>query len=292
MRLDSHIHLYDGGGNIELIKQYVEWAGLTHAQVIVRTKDLKLMPELKTIGPGFIPFEWPANPLKLKVDAATPVVGYKIHLRKPELFNDKRERINAASKELDSICDAAERLGRPFLFHSDADDPQICTMPQMAELAQRHKETAFIAAHTAAYTQEFQSGETVSPAEWREKLPRILKQNFELLLDVENLYADTVLLGRDYPERGDDPAFKLNLMINMVKQMSSAKKKKLVNKLFIGTDFPWFYKKEIPDSSYMFQVESMKQIFSSDFNETKTAKNFINLLPENVRGKYLKIYKQ
>lgn len=291
MRLDSHIHLYDGGGNIDLIRRYFNWAGLTHGQVIVRSKDLHLMPKLKTIAPGFIPFEWPLNPLALKVDASIPVLGYKIHLRKPMHYNQQGEALNAASKELDPICSAAERLGRPFLFHSDADDPQICTMPQMAELAQRHPDTAFIAAHTAAYTQEFESGVSIPVKAWEAKLPNVLKQNFELLLDVKNLYADTVLLGRDYPERGSDPAYKLKLMIRKVGNMTPATKRALVNKFFIGTDFPWNYKKEDPDSGYMFQVKCMQEIFGSDFDETQTTKNFISLLPENVRGKYLKIYK-
>ena len=291
MRLDSHIHLYDGGGNIDLIRQYFGWAGLTHGLVIVRTKDLHLMPQLKTISPGFVPFEWPLNPLKLKVDASVPVLGYKIHLRKPMQKNDKGAIINAASKELDPVCSAAERLGRPFLFHSDADDPQICNMPQMAELAQRHPGTAFIAAHTAAYTQEFESGISIPPGEWQAKLPGILKQNFEMLLDIDNLYADTVLLGRDYPERGDDPLYKLKLMMEQVGKMNTATKRKLVSKLFIGTDFPWNYKKDDPDSGYMYQVKCMKEIFGSDFNETVTTKNFIAILPEHVRSKYLKIYK-
>ncbi len=291
MRLDSHIHLYDGGGNIDLIRQYFEWAGLTHGQVIVRTKDLHLMPEIKKINPGVIPFEWPLNPQDLKVDASIPVLGYKIHLRKPIYYDKSGKPINAASKELDAICSAAERLGRPFLFHSDADDPQICNMGQMAELAQRHPHTAFIAAHTAAYTQEFESGIAIPAKEWQKKLPRILKENFELLLDVENLYADTVLLGRDYPERGDDPNYKLKLMIKQVGEMSPAKKKKLVGNLFIGTDFPWNYKKDDPKSYYSYQVKCMEEIFGADFDETQTTKNFIALLPESSRAKYLKIYK-
>ncbi len=291
MRLDSHIHLYDGGGNIDLIRQYFAWAGLTHGQVIVRTKDLHLMPQLKTIAPGFIPFEWPLNPLELKVDASIPVLGYKIHLRKPMQKNKQGKIINAGSKELDPICSAAERLGRPFLFHTDADNPQICNMSQIAQLAQRHNGTAFIAAHTAAYSQEFESGISIPANEWQAKLPGILKQNFEMLLDIKNLYADTVLLGRDYPERGKDPLYKLKLMMKQVDKMSTATKQQLLNKLFIGTDFPWNYKKNDPKSSYIYQVKYMREIFGSLFNETTTTKNFIAILPEHIRDKYLKIYK-
>lgn len=291
MRLDSHIHLYDGGGNIDMIGQYFIDEGLTHGQVIVRTKDLHLLPNMKkVIGPGLIPFEWPLNPLKLNVDKNVPVLGYKIHLRKPVNYMPDGSPVTAASKELDPICNAAEKLGRPFLFHSDADAPEICTMPQMAELAQRHPDTAFIAAHTAAYTQEFQ-GDPLPIKEWEAKLPGVLKQNFDLLLNVKNLYADTVLIGRDYPERSANPRFKLDLMIRMVANMSPAKRKALIKKLFIGTDFPWFYNKDKPTDGYYYQVLCMKEIFGRDFNETQTTKNIIALLPENERARYLNIYK-
>ncbi len=291
MRLDSHIHLYDGGGNIDMIGQYFINEGLTHGQVIVRTKDLHLLPKMKkVIGPGLIPFEWPFNPLELKVDEKAPVLGYKIHLRKPVNYSPDGSPVTAASKELDPICAAAENLGRPFLFHSDADAPEICTLPQMAEQAQRHPDTAFIAAHTAAYTQEFQ-GDPITIKEWEAKLPGVLKQNFGLLLDVKNLYADTVLIGRDYPERSANPRFKLNLIIKMVAVMSKAKRKALINKLFIGTDFPWFYNKEKFSDGYYYQVLCMKEVFGRAFNETQMTKNFINLLPEDTRMQYLNIYK-
>ncbi len=290
MRLDSHIHLYDGGGNIEQIKQYFIDEGLTHGQVIIRTKDLHLMPKLKTIGPGFIPFEWPLNPLELKVDPNGPVLGYKIHLRKPVNYETNGQPVNATSKAFDPICDAAEKLGRPLLFHSDADQPKICTLPQMAELAGRHSETAFIAAHLAVYTQEYQ-GEPNSVDEWESMLPEILKDNFDLLLDVKNLYADTVLIGRDYPERSNNPRYKLDLMIQMVASMNKAKRKALVKKIFIGTDYPWFHKQDDPNGGYRFQKECLKEIFPDEFDETQTTKNFIAILPEHVRKRYLNIYK-
>ncbi len=291
MRLDSHIHLYDGGGNIDMIGQYFKDAGLTHGQVIVRTKDLQWLPKMKkVIGPGLIPFEWPPNPLELKVEESTPVLGYKIHLRKPVNYGPDGKPVTAASRALDPICDAAEQLGRPFLFHSDADAPTICTLPQMADLAQRHPGTAFIAAHTAAYTQEFQ-GDPIPVKEWEAKLPGVLKQNFELLLEVKNLYADTVLLGRDYSERSSNPRYKLDLMIRMVADMSPASRKALAGKFFIGTDFPWFYKKDDPVTYYEYQVRCMKEIFGSDFDETQTTKNFIAILPENSRAHYLNVYK-
>ena len=278
MRLDSHIHLYDGGGNIEMIRQYFIDEKLTHGQVIVRSTDLHLIPEIRAIAPGIIPFEWPQNPLELEVKEETPVLGYKIHLRKPLNYEADGQPVTASSKALDPICTAAENLGRPFLFHSDADNPQICTLPQMAELAGRHKHTAFIAAHTAAYTQEYQ-GEPNTIEAWEAMLPAILAENFNLLLDVENLYADTVLIGRDYPERSSNPRFKLDLMINLVAGMSKAKRKALVNKLFIGTDFPWFHKYDDPKGGYQYQVDCMREIFPDEFDETEMAKNFIALLP-------------
>ena len=73
--------------------------------------------------------------------------------------------------------------------------------------------------------------------------------------------------------------------------MSPATRKKLASKFFVGTDFPWNYKKDDPDSGYMFQVKCMKEIFGDDYDETQTTKNFIALLPEDVREKYLKVYK-
>ncbi len=80
-------------------------------------------------------------------------------------------------------------------------------------------------------------------------------------------------------------------MVKQVDKMSTATKKQLLNKLFIGTDFPWNYKKNDSKSSYKYHVKCMREIFGSHFNETTTTKNFIAILPEHVSDKYLKIYK-
>ncbi|GAI43249.1 unnamed protein product [marine sediment metagenome] len=119
----------------------------------------------------------------------------------------------------------------------------------------------------------------MKPEEWESIAPAILKENIEILLDVKNLYADTVLLGRDYPERSSDPEFKLKLLKAEVEKMSPAKKKALVSKLFIGTDFPWFYK-YVLRGDYRSQQECMAQVFGDDFDETEMTKNFLSLLPQ------------
>jgi len=213
-------------------------------------------------------------------DPDSPVMGYKIHPRKPPV-KDAGGKLLSVDEYLGPRCEEAQRVGRPFLFHSDADEPQTCTLPQIGKLAQRYPDTAFIAGHLGAYTQEYQ-GDPLTPAEWEPMLPRILAENFEHLLDIDNLYAETTLIGRDYPERSADPEFKLKHMIRLADSYSPAKRKALAAKLFIGTDYPWFYKKDDPKGGYRFQRECLARVLKEDFDETGMTKRFLALLPDRA----------
>jgi hypothetical protein len=282
MRLDSHIHILSKGRRLDDLEKYLQNEGITHAVTIFRTDDLGLIQQVKNIGQGIIPFHRPSNPLEPFVDLRldSPILGYKIHLRHPIVINKAGKPVSIDDEGLYPMCSKAEKVGRPFLFHTDADEPKLCTLPQLANLAERYKLTNFIAAHTGTYTQEYQS-DPMKPEEWESIAPVILKENIEILLDVKNLYADTALLGRDYPERSFDPEFKLKLLKAEVGKMSLAKRRALLKKLFIGTDFPGFYdEKDKPRIGYHFQKACMEQVFGNDFDETKMTKNFLNLLPK------------
>ena len=98
-------------------------------------------------------------------------------------------------------------------------------------------------------------------------------------LDIDNLYAETTLIGQDYPERSADPEFKLTHMIQLADGCSPAKWKALTAKLFIGTDFPWFYKKDDSKGGYRFQRECLAPILKEDFDETGMTKRFLVLPP-------------
>ena len=151
----------------------------------------------------------------------------------------------------------------------------------LAELAKRYPKTNIIAAHWGMYTQEYQGTKT-TPEEWESKLRVLVPQNLRLLLEVKNLYADQILLGRDFPERSADPGFKLKLLIKEVGSFSPAEQKALCDKMFIATDFPSFlqrYPIETVGYPYLYQLECMRTIFK-DYDEDRMASNFLRLLPE------------
>ena len=130
------------------------------------------------------------------------------------------------------------------------------------------------------YTQEYEATKS-TPQEWEPKLGVLVTQNVRLLLEVKNLYADTVVVGNDFPGRSADPTFKLKLLIKEVYALMPALRKVLCDKLFIGTDFPMFAKE---NSFYLHQLKCMRKIFNEDFDQDRTASNFLTLLPKKFAG--------
>ncbi len=287
MRLDTHIHILSGGKKLDELERYLMLEGITHAVMLFRTNDLEFLPRVQKMNACIIPFHRPANPLEPFVDPdpESPILGYKIHLRHPVVINKAGQPVAADDEGLYPMCSAAEKVGRPFLFHTDADDPKLCSIPRLANLAGRFTLTNFIAAHWPFYSQEYQA-DALKQEDFEYKAPAVLKESIDILLDVKNLYGDVALLGRDFPERTNDPDFKLKLLKTEVEKMSRVKKRAILNKLFIGTDFPGFYKKQDePRIGYHFQKECMTLVFGKDFNETKMTRNFLDLLPLNHKRK-------
>lgn len=280
MRLDSHIHIVPHGKNIVGLGKYMKREDITHAAVFLEHDDLALLPRLQKLGPGVIIFDRLRRPLEQHIDPRpdSPVLGYKIHLRKPVVTCKDGRFLAADDAALDRLYGEAEDVARPLVFHSDADDPKLCTLPQIANAARRHPGTSFIAAHVGAFSQEYQ-GDKMSVEQWQSLVPGALAENIGLLLDVKNLYADTAILGRDFPERTPDPEEKLDLVIRELGRLAAAEKSKLQSKLFIGTDYPWFYKPKDPRGGYRFQRDCAARVFGDDFNETRITKNFLKLLP-------------
>jgi hypothetical protein len=278
MRLDVHIHV----PNRKAIRQLADYAahdGITHYVALL--DHLELIGELKkTVTARCIPFQRIRKPLEHPVAslAESAVAGYKIHLRHPMTRDRDGAPIAAGQKHLGKICEAAGKLGRPILFHSDADEPDICSLPMLAELARRYPETTIIAAHWGMYSQEYQAVKS-TPPQWEAKLPAAVPQNVQLLLEVKNLYADVALLGRDFPERSANPDFKLKLIEKELSGLKPAQRQALSKKLFIGTDFPAFRDKNDPKIGYLYQLKCIRQLFKDEYDEDQTARGFLKLLP-------------
>lgn len=281
-RLDSHVHVPDSRA-IERLHDYVAGDRLTHYAALV--DNLSLIEELKArVGARCIPFHRLRKPLEHPIDSLSEnsVAGYKLHLRHPMTTDGKGETVAATEKHLGKICEEAGRLGRPVLFHSDADEPDICSLPLLAELARRHPQTKIIAAHWGMYTQEYQAAKN-TPQEWERKLRPLVPQNVRLLLEIKNLYADVALLGRDFPERSADHDFKLKLLVAEVEALKPAQRKILLGKLFIGTDFPAFRDTGDPRIGYLYQRDCMRRLFKEELEEDRMTSNFLSLLPAEFR---------
>lgn len=279
MRIDTHVHVADSRVT-KALAEYVTNEGITHYTALM--PDLGLIDELeRNVSARCIPFHRLTEPLAQRVESFSdsPAAGYKLHLRHPMTRDRDGQPVAATEKHLGRICAEAGRLGRPILFHSDADEPEICSLRLLAELAKRYPQTRIIAAHWGMYTQEYQATKSTAE-EWESKLRVLVPQNVRLLLEVNNLYADTALLGRDFPERSAHPGFKLELLIKEVEALRPAQRKALCKKLFIGTDFPNFRKAGDPNIGYVYQRDCMREIFKKDYDEDRMVRDFLRLLPK------------
>jgi len=108
-----------------------------------------------------------------------------------------------------------------------------------------------------------------------------LDENIHFLLDTPNLYADTTAFGLDDPVRATDPDLRFNAFASTVEKLSASSRNILIDKLFIGTDFPCFWKPGERLGLYGYQAECMQKIFGNDFDETRMAENFLSLLPND-----------
>lgn len=303
MRLDSHTHIFYAKNQayrpwnwdvIECMSEYVAEQGVTHFVALMRDKEFeKYAYRLDhECGARCIPFhwinvgkaqpDWPELPETFSLTGTA--AGIKIHPRQTKSKDGSFFR--ATEETVGKVCDEAEKVGKPLLFHTDADEPNPCSVPMLAELAINHPDTNFIAAHLGVYGQEYYIKE-YTPQEYAKIAEAAMKENLQLFLDTKNLYGDTAILGRCFPARSPDPDFRSKLLARTVGTFSAAARKTLIGKLFIGADYPCFYVADNPRSKYPYQVERMRAIFKEDFDETQMALNFISLLPEEFARKYL-----
>lgn len=284
LRLDSHVHVPSRKA-IKPLADYVAHDGITHYVAIL--PDLGLIDELRrTVNACCIPFYRVRKPLEQPVAALAdlPIAGYKLQLRHPTTYDSAGSPVAATEKHLGAFCEAAGKLGRPILFHTDADEPDICSLPMLADLARRHPETTFIAAHWGMYSQEYEADKS-TPRVWEVKLRGLVSQNVKLILEVNNLYADVALLGRDFPERSADPEFKLKLLVKEIGGLSAAERLALSKKLFIGVDFPAFRTKNDPKIGYLYQRDCVRRIFGEAYDESQTVGRFLSLVPAAFAGR-------
>lgn len=286
MRLDAHTHMYSLE-SIEMLRDHAAEQGITHYVAII--KDLKLLEILNQAGIKPIPVHWIDIPEHMKNPRLDiRVAGYKLHPRQTKLKDGGFFTVSESN--VGNICREAASLQRPLIFHTDGDVPSACSLPKLAEIASNHTNATFIASHIGVYTQE-DFVKKYTPEEWEPMVEPLFKENLHLLINVDNLYADTPIFGLDYPLRSSDPNFRFKKFVKVVDTLNRTQRKALFNKLFIGTDFPCFwdppwkcsFQRKDPQASYAYQVYCMRTAFKQDYDENRMAQNFLNLLPEEFR---------
>ncbi len=287
MRLDSHTHVYDES-TVRHIAEIAPKAGMTHYVGILDDDALYLYDRLDVPGVKGIPFHW-LNVNKDDPFSHTPVAGYKLHPRQTQMPNN--ELFMATAYNLRHICERAGQEHRPILFHTDGDEPNPVSVPMLAELARAFPETAIIAGHMGVYSQECFINQ-YTPETWEPRVEPLFRENFRLLIETPNLYADTTKFGMDFPWRSPDPLHRLKIFKQVVQSLPRADQAMLMDKLFVGTDFPnfadptWEQNASLVGTDYVvnshlgFQYESMHEVFGSLYDEDRVVKNFYRLLPD------------
>lgn len=274
LALDAHVHVFDAD-TIEALRGVVASDGLTHFVAIL--DDLGLIERLGLTGACGLPFQWVHDWREPAIDPRA--AGIKLHTREPL---GSAETFCISSQCLAKVSALAGRMGRPILIHTDADQPATCSLPMLAELAGDHPDTTFIAAHAGVFPGPYfaeSAGQEHPPGRWREVAAAALRENVQLLLDVGNLYADTVLFGADDPSCGDDPELRFDLFREVLAELTPAQRGELAGKLFVGTDFPCFWSPERPVGAYRAQADRMQSLFGEAFDEDRTARRLLALLP-------------
>jgi len=290
MRLDSHTHMYDEG-TIQRWKQVVGPLGITHYVAIMKDASLHMIDRLDEAGARGIPFHW-IDLGKKDPFRDVPVAGYKLHPRQTVLPGGGL--FNCTPGNLRAICERAAREGRPLLFHTDGDDPNPASVSMLAQLCREFPKTTIIAAHMGVYTQE-RFITQYSAEVFEAMIEPLWQMNIRLVIDTPNLYGDTTKFGMDYPWRSRDPMCRFKAFKKVVQSLSRKDRRRLVGKLFVGTDFPHF---SVPgedqsecldgtscvrDSHLGFQVECMREAFGDIFDEDRMVMTFFALLPDEFQ---------
>ena len=274
LRFDAHVHIFDEG----VIDSYAQIAasdGITHFAAILDNMDLT--SSLARTGATALPIQWIHDRRDPRIDPRA--AGIKIHPREPL---ESAATFRICGDDLGDVCELAGRMGRPILIHTDADQPRTCTMPMLAELARQAPETTFVAVHAGVFPGPYfaeSAGREYEPSRWRAVALAALRESAELLLDQPNLYADTTLFGCDDPARGAGPDFRFHLFEQLVADLTHDRPRALLDKLFIGTDFPCFWSPDRPEGAYAHQARRMHDLFAEDLDETRMAESFLSLLP-------------
>ena len=274
LRLDAHVHVFDQGV-IDAFAEVVAADGITHFAAIL--DDMDLTDSLARTGARGLPIQWIHDRQRPRIDPRA--AGIKIHPREPL---ESGGTFSISAEDLGGVCELAGRMGRPILIHTDADQPSTCTMPMLARLAWQAPETTFVAVHAGVFPGPYfaeSDGMQYEPDRWRSVARAALRESAELLLDAPNLYADTTLFGCDDPARGTGPDFRFRLFEQLVNELGADRRRALLDKLFIGTDFPCFRRPDEPQGSYAYQARCMRDLFGDDLDETRMAGTFLSLLP-------------
>ena len=292
MRLDSHTHMYDET-TIERWKRVVEPLGVTHYVAIMRDANLGMLERLDEAGAKGIPFHW----LDLSKDdpfVDAPVAGYKLHPRQTVLPDGGLFDCVRQNGKLARICDRAASEKRPLLLHTDGDDPNPASVSMLAQLCHEYPRTTMIAGHMGVYTQERFITQYSSEV-FQHMIEPLWQMNIRLVLETPNLYGDVTKFGMDYAWRSPDPMHRFKAFRKVVQSLPRSEQEKLVNKLFVGTDFPHFTMPGadqseslagttcVEDSHLGFQMECMREAFGGLFDGDRVVEKFYSLLPDDFQ---------
>lgn len=287
MRLDAHVHLYNEG-TLEEVKMVAVKTGLTHFVGIMQESALGLCDKLDLGSVKGIPFHW----IDLSADKPfldIPVAGYKVH---PRQGLTKDGRFFLANQEcMGDICKRAANEHRPLLFHTDGDDPNPASVSMLAELALLYPQTTIIAGHAGVYTQEC-FAINYHAAVFEPMIEPLWRQNLGHFITIPNLFGDLTKFGMDFPWRSSDPLHRFKAFRKVVDGLSDTERGILVNKLFVGTDFPNFFYPQweqneslkgtdcVENSHIAFQHQCMHEAFGNLYDEDRMVRNFFALLPD------------
>ena len=277
LRFDAHVHIFDEGV-IDAYAEIVASDGITHFAAIL--DDMDLTGSLARTAARGLPIQWIHDRRSPRIDSRA--AGIKLHPREPL---ESAGTFRICGDDLGDVCELAGRMGRPILIHTDADRAETCTMPMLAELARQAPETTFVAVHAGVFPGPYfaeSDGRQYEPDQWRPVARLALRESVELLLAQPNLYADTTLFGCDDPARGAGPDFRFRLFQQLVPDLTPDRRRALLDKLFIGTDFPCFWSPDRPEGAYAHQARCMHDLFGDDLDETRVAENFLSLLPPEL----------
>ena len=281
MLTDCHVHIYDAR-TAEQAVRYAHEEGVGRLFALCRDfaalaplwadETLQTVPFLRLDDPREPHWDERARGIKLHPRRHSRDVGFEIGL--------------AAMSP--TLALAAEKRV-PILVHTDSDRPLTATPGALAEVARATPEAKFLAAHLGcaldAYFEPSRGQEYAAAAELEAALRRGIEENLRAMIELPNFYVDTTIFGAVAPAKRLLSRSRAGLIAEAVARLSSAQKKRVLDRVIIGSDFPCFVPGargwDYPYAAgqmYAYQIEQLRSIFGADFSEARVEENVRRLL--------------